>query len=49
MLKFFDWCYRSGADRPRSSTTSPSPQKVYSLVEKLWKDKIKSQGKPVWE
>jgi phosphate transport system substrate-binding protein len=49
MLKFFDWCYRSGADSAQKLDYIPIPQKVYSLVEKLWKDKIKSQGKAVWE
>jgi phosphate transport system substrate-binding protein len=49
MLKFFDWCYRNGADSAQKLDYIPIPQKVYSLVEKLWKDKIKSQGKPVWE
>jgi phosphate transport system substrate-binding protein len=48
MLKFFDWCYRSGADQATKLDYIPIPEKVYSLVEKMWSEKVKSGNKPVW-
>lgn len=48
MLKFFDWCYRSGADHAAKLDYIAIPDKVYSLVEKMWSEKIKAGGKPVW-
>ena len=49
LLKFFDWCFRSGAGQAQSLDYIPIPEKVYSLVEKLWKDKIRASGKAVWQ
>ena len=49
MLKFFDWCYRSGAESASKLDYIPIPEKVYTLVEKMWKEKIKSKGKAVWQ
>ena len=48
MLKFFDWCYRSGAESASKLDYIPIPEKVYTLVEKMWKEKVRSKGKPVW-
>jgi phosphate transport system substrate-binding protein len=48
MLKFFDWCYKNGAASAAKLDYVPIPEKVYSLVEKMWKEKIKSKGKPIW-
>ena len=48
MLKFFDWCYKNGADQAKKLDYIPIPEKVYSLVEKMWSEKVKSNGKPVW-
>lgn len=49
MLKFFDWCYRNGGGAAQKLDYIPIPEKVYSLVEKLWKDKLRAQGKAVWQ
>jgi phosphate transport system substrate-binding protein len=48
MLKFFDWCYRHGADMAVKLDYVPIPRSVYELVEKTWKTEIKSKGKPIW-
>jgi phosphate transport system substrate-binding protein len=48
VLKFFDWCYRSGAEYAGKLDYIPIPEKVYSLVEKMWSEKIKAGAKPVW-
>lgn len=49
MLKFFDWCYKSGTSSAAKLDYVPIPEKVYVLVEKMWKEKIRSKGKPVWQ
>jgi phosphate transport system substrate-binding protein len=49
MLKFFDWCYKNGAASAEKLDYVPIPEKVYVLVEKMWKEKIRSKGKPVWQ
>jgi phosphate transport system substrate-binding protein len=36
MLKFFDWCYKEGADEAVELLYIPIPKKVYTLVEALW-------------
>jgi phosphate transport system substrate-binding protein len=48
MLKFFDWCYRHGADMAAKLDYVPIPNTVYELVEKTWKSEIKAKGKPIW-
>ena len=48
MLKFFDWCYRSGADHASKLDYIPLPEKVYTLVEKMWAEKVRAGGKAVW-
>lgn len=48
LLKFFDWCYRNGAESAKMLDYVPIPDKVYALVEKMWKEKIRANGKPVW-
>ena len=49
MLKFFDWCYKNGAASALKLDYVPIPEKVYQLVEKMWKEKIRSKGKPIWQ
>jgi phosphate transport system substrate-binding protein len=48
ILKFFDWCYRSGAGHAAKLDYIPIPDKVYGLVEKMWSEKTKSNGKSLW-
>ena len=48
MLKFFDWCYRRGADMAKSLHYVPVPENVVELVEAVWKKDLKSGDKPVW-
>ena len=49
MLKFFDWCYKNGAASAQKLDYVPIPEKVYSLVQKMWKERIRSGGKAVWK
>jgi phosphate transport system substrate-binding protein len=49
LLKFFDWAYRSGADQAAKLDYVPIPEKVYAQVETMWKEKIRSGGKAVWQ
>jgi phosphate transport system substrate-binding protein len=47
MLKFFDWCYRHGADMAKELHYVPLPSSVYELVAQTWDKEVRSQGKPV--
>jgi phosphate transport system substrate-binding protein len=49
MLKFFDWCLKSGSDMAISLDYVPIPAEVSNLVRSTWKDEIASGGKPVWQ
>jgi len=49
LLKFFDWAYRNGSDQASKLDYVPIPETVYALVEKMWKEKIRSGGKAVWQ
>jgi phosphate transport system substrate-binding protein len=48
VLSFFDWCYRKGGSTAEKLDYVPMPEKVVSLVEKVWAEQIKAEGKPVW-
>ena len=48
VLSFFDWCYRKGGKTAEKLNYVPMPKSVISLVEKTWREQIKSAGKPVW-
>ncbi|RLB61508.1 MAG: phosphate ABC transporter substrate-binding protein PstS [Deltaproteobacteria bacterium] len=48
VLSFFDWCYRKGGKTAEKLDYVPMPESVVSLVEKTWREQIKSAGKPVW-
>jgi len=48
MLKFFDWCFRSGAPYAEKLDYIPIPESVYTQIEKVWAEKIVSGGKKVW-
>jgi phosphate transport system substrate-binding protein len=48
-LKFFDWGYKNGKQMAADLDYVPMPDAVVALIEKTWKDKIKSSdGKPVY-
>ncbi|AFM27672.1 phosphate ABC transporter substrate-binding protein PstS [Desulfomonile tiedjei] len=49
LLKFFDWCFKNGAQQAISLHYVPIPDKVYDMVESNWKKEISSSGQPVWE
>jgi phosphate transport system substrate-binding protein len=49
MLKFFDWCYRHGADDAKALHYVPMPEPVVNLVEETWRQHIRAGGKSVWE
>lgn len=48
MLKFFDWCFRSGAKHADALDYIPIPEPVYTQIEKVWMEKVVSGGKKVW-
>jgi len=41
MLKFFDWCYKHGADAATKLHYVPIPKSVYELVESQWTSGVK--------
>ena len=48
-LKFFDWGYKNGKQMAEDLDYVPMPDSVVALIEKSWKEKIKSaDGKPVF-
>jgi phosphate transport system substrate-binding protein len=48
-LKFFDWGYKKGQTMATDLDYVPMPDNVVALIEKTWKEKIKSaDGKPVF-
>ena len=49
MLKFFDWCYRNGAEAATKLYYVPIPAAVYGLVESRWRDDLASGGQKVWK
>jgi len=48
MLKFFDWCYKHGAQDAQKNDYVPIPKKVFEMVEETWKKEITANGTPVW-
>ncbi|RJO63467.1 MAG: phosphate ABC transporter substrate-binding protein PstS [Myxococcales bacterium] len=48
LLKFFDWCYRNGADMAKNLHYVPVPANVVEQVEALWKKDVKAAGQTVW-
>ena len=50
LLRFFDWCYRSGGDAAKELYYVPLPEEVVELVEALWsKEILDPDGRPVWK
>ncbi|PKN46716.1 MAG: phosphate ABC transporter substrate-binding protein PstS [Deltaproteobacteria bacterium HGW-Deltaproteobacteria-17] len=47
IFRFFDWCYRSGAELAKKLHYVPMPESVFSLVQSRWESEISSGGKPV--
>ncbi len=47
MLKFFDWCYKEGANEAIELRYVPIPTKVFILVEALWKKEMPPDVTPV--
>jgi phosphate transport system substrate-binding protein len=48
-LKFFDWCYKNGADMAKELDYVPMPESVVAAVEKTWASDVKdADGKPVY-
>jgi len=47
MLKFFDWCFKHGADLAKKLDYVPLPDSLCELVENSWKT-VTAGGKPVW-
>ncbi|HEX4132835.1 MAG TPA: phosphate ABC transporter substrate-binding protein PstS [Pirellulales bacterium] len=47
MLKFFDWCYRHGADAARGLHYVPIPAGIYGPVEATWDKEVRAGGKPI--
>jgi len=45
MLKFFDWCYRSGGKMAEELDYVPVPQNVIDMVEATWTKEVK----PSWK
>jgi phosphate transport system substrate-binding protein len=48
MLRFFDWCYKHGADLAEKLHYVPLPEAVVKLVEASWAREVKAAGRPVW-
>ncbi len=47
MLKFFEWCYRHGAEMAQKLDYVPLPAQVVDLVQATWTKEIKVDGKPL--
>ena len=49
VLRFFDWCYYSGAKMAEQLDYVPMPDSVANLVRRTWHKEIKDpQGVPIW-
>jgi phosphate transport system substrate-binding protein len=48
MLKFFDWCFKHGAEMAEQLDYVPIPMNVVELVENTWHEKVTSDGQPIW-
>lgn len=48
VLSFFDWCYKNGQESAKDLLYVPMPDSVVKLVEKMWTESIRAEGKPVW-
>ena len=49
ILKFWDWCYRHGAQAALELNYVPMPEKVAQLAEAMWAEKIRGvNGERIW-
>jgi len=49
VLKFFDWCYRNGAEAARSLDYVTMPDKVAEMVRVTWTDVLRdTSGNAIW-
>ncbi len=48
-LRFFDWCYRNGADIAVKLLYVPVPRPVYQLVERMWCQQIRHGDDAIWQ
>lgn len=48
LLRYFDWCYTSGADMAQDLHYVPIPESVATKVRGLWATEMQSNSKPVW-
>lgn len=49
VLKFFDWCYKSGAEMAESLDYVPMPANVADMVRESWRREIRDRsGNPIW-
>ncbi len=49
MLKFFDWCYKHGAEMAVEKDYVPIPKNVADMVRQTWADEIRVDGTAVWK
>jgi len=47
MLTFFGWCFKNGGETAKKLHYVPMPKNVTDIIEKTWKESIKSNGVPV--
>ncbi len=48
MFRFFDWCYRHGADIAKELHYVPIPITVADGVQNKWKEILTAAGQPIW-
>ena len=49
VLKFFDWCYTSGAKTATDLDYIPLPAAVQNTVRAAWRTQVMADGKPVYK
>lgn len=48
MLEYFVWCFEHGGDAAEKLHYVPMPKSVVGMVEKTWRDNIRSEGEALW-
>ncbi len=49
MLNFFDWCYKNGDELAIGLDYVPMPDNVVALVQAQWTERLRNNGKAVWQ
>ncbi|GAB4159298.1 MAG: phosphate ABC transporter substrate-binding protein PstS [Planctomycetota bacterium] len=49
MLTFFEWSLRNGAETSNKLNYVHLPSSLIDLIERTWTERIRANGKPVWE